>query len=91
MDITTNNIRSAGEYLGKYRKWSAARNTPDGTEGHYDQAALLTRLESILDLLLESILHANLDSILHSFITMKIPLFLKQLILYFFKIRVFHS
>jgi len=43
LDITTNNITTAGGYLGKYRKWSAARNTPDGIEGHYDHAALLTR------------------------------------------------
>lgn len=47
MDLTANQVTSAGKYIGKFRRWSQKKNTPDGTEGHFDQAALLTRYDIV--------------------------------------------
>ena len=47
MDLTSNQVTSAGKYIGKFGQWSQKKNTPDGTEGHFDQAALLTRYDIV--------------------------------------------
>jgi len=43
LDIATNHIRGAGQFLDKFQQWSSEQNTPQGTKGHFDVAALLTR------------------------------------------------
>ena len=47
MDLTSNQVTSAGKYIRKFGQWSKKKNTPDGTEGHFDQAALLTRYDIV--------------------------------------------
>ncbi|KAK2556766.1 A disintegrin and metalloproteinase with thrombospondin motifs 6 [Acropora cervicornis] len=43
LDIATNHIRGAGQFLDKFQQWSSEQNTPQGKKGHFDVAALLTR------------------------------------------------
>ncbi|XP_032229533.2 A disintegrin and metalloproteinase with thrombospondin motifs 16 isoform X2 [Nematostella vectensis] len=43
LNITTNKIDSAADYLSVFSKWSQTVNTPAGNAGHFDHAVLLTR------------------------------------------------
>ncbi|EDO33987.1 predicted protein [Nematostella vectensis] len=54
LNITTNKIDSAADYLSVFSKWSQTVNTPAGNAGHFDHAVLLTRTSTLRLIMISS-------------------------------------